>query len=336
MRSSNSEIEAFLKGTAWETAKKMPITGDASDRRYTRLSFPNGNQVAVLMDARLVAPDSTKSFLAITEFLLTNGYSAPQIYTKNKQGTLLLIEDLGHDLFALISQSNPEMERTVYTGAIELLASLRNCTPPPFLDNYTGNTMALAIDPLFEFYADNSDGKAEIISELEKCLESFCTGSPVIALRDFHAENLLWLPRRDGVKKVGLIDYQDAVLAHPAYDLASLLRDVRRDVSPELVELLLTKYINATAENPDSFRAAFAIQSVQRNLRILGIFAKLCIISEKQSYVALIPRVWQNLLLDLSHPALAKLNALIMSAIPAPTSEKLDRLRLLCKTNHAQ
>ncbi len=335
MRSSSSETGGFLTGTAWERATKTPIPGDASNRRYTRLSLPIGNKTAILMDARLIALSATKSFIAITEFLLINGYSAPQIYAKNKQGNLLLIEDLGQDLFALVSQSNPEMERTVYTGAIELLADLRNCTPPPFLENYTGNKMALAIDPLFEFYADNSDGKTEIFSELGKDLVRLCTGPSIIALRDFHAENLLWLPLRDGVKKVGLIDYQDAVLAHPAYDLASLLRDVRRDVSPELVEFLLTKYINDTGENPDSFRAAFAVQSVQRNLRILGIFAKLCIVSGKQSYVELIPRVWHNLLLDLKHPALSKLKSLITSAIPEPTSEKLDRLRLLCKTNHA-
>lgn len=327
------EITAFLKEAGWAQARMAPITGDASARHYSRLIRADTKSTVILMDARGIALESTRSFLDITDFLLTHGFSAPEIYAKSKTGRMLILEDLGPTSLASYSQMQPAKELAVYSIAIDVLARLRNCAPPTSLERYDPENMAKAISPVFDFYCPNSPDGAELIAELETSLATFSPDASNIALRDYHSENLLWMPQKTGIRRIGLIDYQDAVIAHPAYDLASILRDVRHDVSPEMVKSLMEKYIKTTGENAAEFKAAFAIQGVQRNLRILGVFARLCIVAGKQGYIDLIPRVWKNLNNDLDHPTLAKLKTHVLKSLPEPTPEHMNRLRSLCKTN---
>ena len=155
---------------------------------------------------------------------------------------------------------------------------------------------------------------------------------PVLALRDFHAENLIWLPERDGAARVGLLDFQDAFAGHPAYDLVSLLEDARRDVAPEVREAMVTHYIAGSGTDAAAFRTAFATSGAQRNLRILGVFARLSMHFGKPQYVALIPRVWAHLQADLADPALADLRDFLDGVLPAPDPDRLERIRSLCGT----
>ncbi len=145
-----------------------------------------------------------------------------------------------------------------------------------------------------------------------------------MVLRDYHAENILMLPGRTGAARAGLLDFQDAFTGHAAYDLVSLCRDVRRDVRPETEEACITAYLNATGEDPEAFRGAYAVLGVQRNLRILGVFARLAA-NGKPRYLDFLPRTWALLQEQLAHPALAPLRPII-EALPAPTPDHIESL----------
>ena len=146
-------------------------------------------------------------------------------------------------------------------------------------------------------------------------------------LRDYHAENLIWLPGRKGIARVGLLDFQDAMTGHRAYDLVSLLQDVRRDVPAGIETRMLARYIDGSGTNDHAFRTAYAVLGAQRNLRILGVFARLATDYGKPRYVDLIPRVWAHLVRDLDHPALAPVAQMLVDTLPAPSPETLQRLR---------
>jgi aminoglycoside/choline kinase family phosphotransferase len=153
------------------------------------------------------------------------------------------------------------------------------------------------------------------------------TGREVLVLRDYHADNLIWLPLRAGRARVGLLDYQDALAGHAAYDLMSLLEDARRDTSAELREAMIARYLGRRTEvDAVEFRAAYAVLGAQRNLKIVGIFARLAIRDGKPRYLGLIPRVWGHLMRDLSHPALAPLAGWVARHVPPPEPAALARV----------
>ncbi len=155
-------------------------------------------------------------------------------------------------------------------------------------------------------------------------------GPRVMILRDYHAENLLWLPERDGIRRVGLLDFQLAQMGQPGYDLVSLLQDARRDVTAETEAAMIRRFADAIGAT--GFDAAYAALGAQRALRILGIFARLCLRGGKPGYVALIPRVWGQLQRNLAHPALAPLATICDGLLPEPTPEVLDRIGAQCGT----
>ena len=149
-------------------------------------------------------------------------------------------------------------------------------------------------------------------------------------LRDYHAENLLWLPDRNGIARVGLLDYQDAMRGHRAYDLVSILQDARRDVPAPLARDMILRYVAQADLDPEPFATAYACLGMQRNMRILGVFARLSMAYGKPHYVDLIPRVWGHLMTALDHPALAEVAPRITDVLPAPTDDLLARLRDKC------
>lgn len=321
----------FLNKSGWGSATSKHLAGDASNRSYQRLSRGN-EETAVLMDAPTTQGEDTRPFVKITNHILSLDLSAPRILAQDEQNGFLLIEDLGDDLFAQLIHDQPDMEHTLYGVAVDVLIQLQQHPAPDGLFNYTPSIMADYIGPVFEWYHPcPPDTQAAIKTELELVLTKTCTSSPVLALRDYHAENLLWLPVRNGTKRAGLLDYQDAVLAHPSYDLVSLLEDARRDVPLHIQTEMIARYVNAKNADPDIFQTAYCANGAQRNLRILGIFARLCIAAGKPDYIDLIPRVWSHLKQDLSHPSLAKLNTLVFDALPEPTPETLQRLKNKCK-----
>jgi N-acetylmuramate 1-kinase len=155
----------------------------------------------------------------------------------------------------------------------------------------------------------------------------------VLILRDFHAENLLWLPERVGLARVGLLDFQLGQLGQPGYDLVSLLQDARRDVSGETETAMIRRFAEARGAGPDDFAAEYAVLGAQRALRILGVFVRLALVAGKTGYLRLIPRVWGQLQRNLAHPALADLQQVCKAVLPPPTPERLKKIERQCPTS---
>lgn len=316
-------IDGFLQRAGWGDAQVVPLAGDASPRRYFRLE--RGDEKAVLMDADPAKGEDVRPFADIGAFLLSQNLSAPEILARDDAVGFLLLEDLGDDLFARVVEHDPKTERRLYLAALDVLEALYHVPPPAGLPVLDPETSAAAIDLAYQWYAKGSD-MAPAYSALYRLMKGI-SPKMTIALRDFHAENLIWLPQRSGKARVGLLDFQDACLAHPSYDLISLLRDARRDVSDALRTAMIDEFADRIGQGQTLFRRETAIVGIQRNIRILGIFARLSLHFGKPHYVDLIPRVWQQIEDDLSHPDLDELKAAVLHTLPKPTNDHLADLK---------
>ncbi|MEL6609823.1 MAG: phosphotransferase [Pseudomonadota bacterium] len=321
-------ITALLAKAGWAGADLSPLAGDASNRRYLRATL--GDARAVVMDAPKERGEDTRPFLAIARVLSDQGLSAPRILAQDTGTGVLLLEDLGDALFARWLDDRPGDEMRLYSAAIDCLVALHNAPAPADVAPYGPEMPALAALAV-TWYAGRADTD-DLRDHVARALEATQSDEEVLVLRDFHAENLLWLPDRASPADVGLLDFQDARLGHPAYDLASLLRDARRDVGQDVQEAMIARYVQARGLDADAFTAAFAVQSAQRNLRILGVFARLSLHFGKPHYVDLIPRVWRNLMADLRHPVLADLAESISRTLPPPDPTHLKDLKDRCAT----
>jgi hypothetical protein len=309
-------VAAFLASSPAAGWTREPLAGDASGRRYERLRGPEG-QGAVLMDAR-AEPASLLPFLRIGGHLRALGLAAPEVLAQGDG--LLLLEDLGPSHMAAWLGQRPGEAALLYGVAVEVLARLQSAPPPDGLVTLSPTRAAGMIAPLWEHYAPSRDPRqcAEITGRLCRALETHAPDASVLALRDFHAENLVWRPEREGTDRLGLLDFQDAVLAPPEYDLASLLRDARRDTDAGLRAAMIRRFAELTGRDEARVAAATAVLGLQRNLRILGVFARLARERGKPGYLALLPRVWAHVEGDLAHPALRDVAPLIRSAVPPP------------------
>ncbi|WP_424988193.1 aminoglycoside phosphotransferase family protein [Microbulbifer sp. S227A] len=330
MPDRDARATAFLAGTDWAGATRGPLAGDASNRRYERLRHPETGDTAVLMDAPPEKGEDVRPFLRIARHLCDIGLSAPRILTQDVEHGFLLIEDLGDDLYARVVRATPDRETMLYEAAIDVLLTLHRA-PLPALDPYDARVMTDLATLAYSKYRDgivgNPDGQDRFQTLFLDICAAHATADPVLIQRDYHAENLLWLPDRQGAARVGLLDFQDAMAGHPAYDLVSLLQDARRDVSPGLQEAMIARYLAGSKDDPTRFRAAYAVLGAQRNLRILGVFARLGREYGKPHYIDLIPRVWAHLMQDLDHPALAPVADVLRETLPAPTPDNLQSLR---------
>lgn len=336
MTGTDPRIAEFLRGSPWEGWTRRPLAGDASNRRYERLTGPDGQSV-VLMDADPARGEDVRPFIVIGQWLRQNGFSAPEILAEDRSHGLLMLEDLGDALFARVVRAAPDREESLYEAATDLLAALHRAPAPAGLPVFDPALMAQLAGLAFEWYGQDrvrpGQSRAEgFAPAFRPLLARHAAPAGVVALRDFHAENLIWLPDRQGHARIGLLDFQDAVIGHPAYDLVSLLRDARRDVSAPVQARMLTRFAAAGNADPDAVAAAFAVISVQRNLRILGVFARLSMHFGKPHYVDLIPRVWGHLMTDLAHPALDPVRERILDALPAPSPAHLQDLKDRCAT----
>ena len=325
-------VDQFIQGIGWADANRNTVAGDASNRRYDRLTRSD-NTTAILMDAPPDKGENVRPFMAITSYLLNQGISAPKIFEADPEHGFLLIEDLGDDLFARLMAQDPARQMPLYQAATDLLIHL-NAAPAFDLPVCDANWLTNMTAPVFEWYAPQSDQDIQrrfrdIFHPLAQQLDVV---QNVTILRDFHADNLLWLPAREGVAKVGVLDFQDALVGHPAYDLVSILQDARRDVPEEIEVQMITHYIAETGTDPTAFKSAYALLGAQRNLRILGIFARLCFQDGKAHYVDLIPRVWEYVMRNLADPGLEPLATLITQTLPAPTPSFLEHMKSQCKT----
>lgn len=328
----------FLAGAGWGAAALAPLAGDASNRRYERAA--KGAACAVLMDAPAERGEDIGRFLAFTGWLRGLGLSAPEIYAADIGAGFALIEDLGDALFARVAAADPAQEAALYAAAVDLLPLLSG---PPAL--VVGAGAQASVDPYDEAVLEReamlaldwwakgagAEATADLAAEFKRLMAQATEGAAqdrrALVLRDYHAENLLWLPERRGDARVGLLDYQDALAGAPAYDLVSLLEDARRDTGAELREAMIARYLAASGDDRAAFRAGYAALGAQRNLKIVGIFARLWLRDGKPIYLDLIPRVWAHLQRDLAHPALAPLAAFVSRHIPAPEPAALARLK---------
>lgn len=321
----------FIAKAGWADASVSILAGDASNRRYDRLTRADG-ATAVLMDAPTEKGEDVKPFLTVARHLTSCGLSAPRILHTDTDAGFLLIEDLGDRLFAREMASDPTCQSQLYRAAADVLTQLHKTTPPELAAYDAATTTPLAA-LAYDWYqlgangACNDHEKRAFAEALHPILAAFDADLDVLIQRDFHAENLLWLPERQGIARVGLLDFQDAMLGHPAYDLVSILQDARRDVSASLADEIKQYFIQQNAYDPSAFDAAYAVFGLQRNLRILGVFARLCMRDGKPTYVDLIPRVWDHIYTNLRHPDLAHIAPMLTSSLPTPTPEVCAQLK---------
>jgi hypothetical protein len=326
-------LRAFLADAGLAGAVVRPLAGDASNRRYHRLAEAG----AVVMDAPPEANERMDAFVAVTKWLRRAGLSAPEIRAADLDRGFLLLEDLGDDLFARVLEAGRAEEHVLYAAAVDLLADLAAAAPdlgtPAGIRPYDEAALLREVRLAVEWWVPGASGAplppdalAEFDALVEDSVAPVTAAREVTVLRDYHAENLIWLPDRPGAARVGLLDYQDALAGHAAYDLVSLLEDARRDTSPELRAAMLARYLDRRGIAPEPFRAALATLGAQRNLKIVGIFARLALRDGKARYLGLIPRVWAHLLRDLAHPDLAALRRFVTRHVPAPEPPALGRI----------
>jgi hypothetical protein len=319
--------DAFLAAAGWAGAERRPLAGDASARSYVRLV--RGRDRAMLMDLPPASGLAVAPVLAVTAWLRGLGLSAPEIYAADAAAGLVLTEDLGDDLFARLA-ADPAREAELYAAAVDLLADLQaasppaptgDWSPPPYDAALLMREMRLAPEwylPAATGTETPADLAAEFDALVAPIVATALAAPPVPVYRDYHAENLIWLPDRAGHARVGLLDYQDLLTGHPAYDLVSLLADARRDVAPGLRAAMIARYLDRTGRDPEAFARAAAALGAQRNLKILGLFVRLARRDGKPGYLRLLPRVRAHLDRDLSHPDLAPLAAWAARRLPPP------------------
>lgn len=335
MADRTAEITGFLARAGWGRAERRHLAGDASDRRYERLRL--GAATAVLMDNPPGGADDPVAFSSMARHLRALGLSAPALLEEDLPRGLLLLEDLGDDLFARLLAADPSREAELYAPAVDVLLHLQAASPPPGLSNLSAGDWATAAGFALDWYAFAATGAkpdgAEFHAALAAALAAHADRPRVLILRDYHAENLLWLPGRSGLARVGILDFQLGQLGQPGYDLVSLLQDARRDVRPKTEAAMVARFAAATGADPALFQAHYATLGAQRALRILGIFARLCLVAGKPQYLRLIPRVWGQLQQNLAHPALARLRMICDRLLPAPTPEILHKIERQCPTS---
>lgn len=306
-------LNDWLSTTEWSAWTRHPVTGDASARRYERLSGPNDQRV-ILMDAPPETCGSQKPFVEMASHLVKINLAAPEVFAWDESLGILVLSDLGPTDFAKHLTASPLDEPHLYANAVDVLRILHKTPPPDGLVKMTPDIGTGMLDLAFEWAADepSMDLRAAIETELHHLLTRIDPTPTALSLRDFHAENLIWRGDQNGTNRVGLLDFQDAFVTHPTYDLASLLRDARRDVVTEMLDELLYR-LDPDADQ-DDHRTAFHVMAVQRNLRILGIFRRLAVRDGKTRYLDFIPRVENHIRTDLNAPELATLSQLVSRA----------------------
>jgi aminoglycoside/choline kinase family phosphotransferase len=348
----------FLKAHGLGAAKVEPLAGDASTRSYARLRPPGGPPLILMdqppvLETPICPPDasdaerlalgynaaarlaagSVAAFVTTAAYLREHGLSAPKIVAFDVAQGFAVLEDLGDGLFAtLIAQGSPETP--LYEAAVDVQVQLHGERPPAILRAegvawplLTYDTLALkvATDTFLEWWPKFAGLPAfspEAVAEWDALWAPVWVrgeaGASVFCHRDYHAQNLLWLPDRLGPARVGLLDFQDALRAHPAWDLTHLLQDARRDVSPELEASMLDRYLAARPQTDrEAFLADYRALAASNAARILGrVFARQALLGRTQ-YKAFMPRTWRYLERNLTDPALAGLRMWFDTHVPA-------------------
>jgi len=336
-------VRQFLDDTEFRSAERRRLQGDASTRLYERLIV--GGRSAILMNAprRPDGPpvrdgkpysaiahlaEDVKSFVALGQELRERGFSVPQIHHADIEQGLLILEDLGDQRIVDDERASPIEDR--YQAAVEVLIALHYLDLPPVisvsprveyrLPRYDLDAFLIEAELLLDWYlprlqAEVSEAaRATFVALWREALQPAIEDPPTWVLRDFHSPNLLWLPDRRDIARIGILDFQDALFGPAAYDLASLLQDARVDVPEPLEITLLGGYARARRDVDQNFDTArfvriYATLAAQRATKILGIFARLDRRDDKPQYIRHMPRIWGYVQRSLAHPSLAPLKA---------------------------
>lgn len=336
-------LERLLKETGFAGAERTPLAGDASTRRYERLNA-NGRRAILMdaplsaesapcppgatpAERRAMGWNATSrlaasrvdAFVAVAAYLESLGLAPPEIYGADCEAGYAVIEDLGDALFAQIIPQGAD-EIALYEEAARVLAHVHQAPIPQRLQGAGGASWpvleydALALEVNANLFVEWLPRAADVaiddkaLARWEKVRDALIVkalGFPrTFTIRDYHAENLLWLPERDGLKRVGLLDFQDAVRGWRAWDFAMLLHDARRDVSAAASDAAIRAYLDATGAGDAEFRRELSVLGAINAMRILGIFARLAGRDGKTRYLGYMPREWAHLARALEHPAL--------------------------------
>ncbi len=315
--------QAFLAAGDWSRAHAAPLSGDASFRRYFRLN--GGPAPALLMDAPPPLED-VAPFVQIAEHLGRMGFSAPVIHDQDMDQGFLIIEDFGEATYTRRLAAGAS-EKALYELATDTLIALHENPDATAIDLPTYDAVMLEkeADILIDWFLPTVTGvptsleTAKEYRAIWRALYPLADHQPAtLVLRDYHVDNLMELPGREGVRACGLLDFQDALVGSPAYDMVSLVADARRDVSPNIRAAMVDAYCAAFPDlDRTAFEAASAMLSAQRHCKIIGIFTRLMVRDSKPVYLKHVPRVWRLLEADLEHPALSSMKQWMNAAIPA-------------------
>jgi hypothetical protein len=319
----------FVGRSGWGAARRDQIAGDASGRGFQRLTL--GDRTAVLLDNPPGLPDRLEDFLVMARHLRRIGLSAPEVLAEESCNGFALMEDLGDVLFARRLTEAPGEEAALYRLATDVLIAMQSHPAPPGLRDLSADDWAdaamLAVTQYRLGVTDEATDPSPLKTALAEAIRRLADGPRVLIHRDYFAGNLLLLPR-EGLARAGLIDFQLGQMGQPVYDLVSLLQDARRDVAPAVQAEMKARFVAATTMQ--GFEAGYAVWGVQRALRILGVFARLCRVEGRAEYLPHLPRVMRDLRRNLEHPELAEMKRLCDGLLPDPTPEALDRLRAQC------
>ena len=325
MSERNTLRADFVRRAGWGDAAERLLAGDASFRKYFRLTRPGGQ--AVVMDAPPPQED-VRPFVRVARHLLSLSISAPEILAEDPGQGFLLIEDLGDDTYARVLAAGGD-EGDLYRLATDVLLALHRAGPRallPGLGAYTGEALIEAAMLLPEWYLPAATGRDASADDLatyreawRRCLAALPPMADTLLLRDYHQDNLLFLPRRPGVRACGVLDFQDAQQGHPSYDLVSLVEDARRDVSPAVQRACFDRYVGEAGLDATDFATGFALMAAQRHARVIGVFVRLLKRDGKPVYLHHLPRVWRLFEQALRHDALQPLRAWVDRLLPPET-----------------
>jgi hypothetical protein len=319
-------IKEFLAEHNVSHYDRHPLNSDASFRSYERLVHEDKS--LMLMNAP-PPKENVRPFVNIDNYLNRRGFSAPIIHAQDEINGFLLLEDFGDDSFTKVlsgksALSSSVSEEKLYTAAVDVLIQLGRSTLPANTPGYNDILLMQECELFTQWYLPNVEGLGDLKERKKhygeiwkKLFDTPQVTDGVVVLRDYHADNLMWLPERVGVERIGLLDFQDAVIGSPVYDLVSLLEDARRDVKQETVECAKSHYLDERKMlDEDLFEANYAILAAQRNCKIIGIFARLAVRDNKPRYLNYLARVWKHLERDLEHPALEPLKIWMDATLP--------------------
>ena len=320
MVSRINQINNFLKNNQIETKNLIPIKNDASFRKYFRVDKK------ILMDADPHLGEDVGSFININHVLREFKLNVPEIFTIDKENGFLLLEDLGENIFSQIL--NSENEEQLYKQAIDVLVEiykkdLNKFSNFTFLEKYSVEKLQDESQLFIEWYlkkylkinikdTDIKDFK-DIINKIFNNLD---TKFEKLVLRDYHVDNLILQKSKLGLKKVGILDFQDAVLGSSSYDLISIIEDVRRPISKDLKNILIKYFIDSTGYDPNQLEKELAFYSVQRNLKILGIFSRLNLRDNKSKYMGYNDNAWKYIESNLNNPTMSDLKVWLKKILP--------------------